>query len=283
VGSDAPSTLTAKDGAGNTIDSFDATLNTITYNFAPLDDTFDAPNGSQTVANNDTPNGSTLTFVSGAATVNWKFFATGTVPTPFTYMTDVTNSIGSIVNSNTIDVISIAGVNMLIRNPINAITSVGRNVNVDVVDIYHNRDVNYAGGKTFRFSVDGSATAAGGPTYSFTSGRSTIFVNDLVRETVIMTIIDDQGGDVLPPVGTENIIFTGPANKWAFGTNPVAGQTINQDFITQPVVEIQDDTLLSISQLAKIYDPCLIILLHYSWKKRCTLKTRGFFTVRNHA
>jgi hypothetical protein len=231
AGNSLSATLTAFDGGGNIINADDATLNTISFTHAVLNSTFNAPNGTQTVAGNLPANG-TKTWSSGTTQVPFKFFQTGTVPTSFVSVTDTTNTLTR-SNNNTASVTPAPGASISIPNPLDGIENTNVNVTYNILDTYGNLDTNFQNDITL--ALTGSATGAG--LIDIVNGTATAPVSDSVREQVFLTA-------TYPGLtnGTEDIFFSGALSALVYITQPVANETTGKTFATQALVEGRDST-----------------------------------------
>ncbi|MBT3584801.1 MAG: hypothetical protein HN509_07830, partial [Halobacteriovoraceae bacterium] len=234
AGDPVAASLVAQDGGGNTITGQDGVLNTIGYTFTSTNASFDAPNASQTVAGNDPADGS-LTFVNGSSTLTWRFYQGGTVPTGQVTVTDNTNTIVR-ANQNTLAMQPATASDYLFINPLESIIASSTTLTAQARDQYNNLDTNYQ--IDFDLVTDGSATH--GTTVNIANGSGTIQISDLVAETVNLSMNDvNVTGNNLD---TEDVIFTGPPDHFAYITEPISNETINKTFGTGAIVEVRDAT-----------------------------------------
>ncbi|MBT4762219.1 MAG: hypothetical protein HOO06_11015, partial [Bdellovibrionaceae bacterium] len=236
-------TLTALDGGSNIINADDAILNTINFSFTTSANV-DAPDASETGAANDPATG-TLTFTSGAASLNYIFFnAANNVSVSDLTVNDTTNTL-AVNNSDTLTVDPTTEDRLVYSQgdgqSATVDTAVATAPRVQILDDYGNP----VSGVTVNFAITDALPLSGslGAASDITDASGYASVTYTLGQTVGTNTMRASAGGLTGAPTLYDFSETGTvdaADHLTFTTEPTANETQNNTFGTQPVVEIRD-------------------------------------------
>ncbi|TBH71831.1 hypothetical protein EWU22_11100, partial [Aquirufa nivalisilvae] len=172
-------TLTAQDAYGNTVSSFDASVNNVTVTTS-LTGAISGLSGTNKLSNAGD-------FVSGVANLTTKLIFTGTVGTgTFTF----TPQSGTGVTSGSVQINSGAATHMMITGNASQNAGESQTITIRAVDASHNTATGYTGTKSLTFSGANSSsspvTVATANGTDFGTSTSIVFTNGVATASVVL-------------------------------------------------------------------------------------------------